>query len=294
VPGRGEDATAHHLVTGRADTNTVSNGVVLGGYLFTSAGAVDHRLSVSYQWEDRWTLAYLVGVDHYSDLAVFRPSGETRAGNVVRALTTGLTETPPADTLPGLDVGDPVTVASRTDDGVTTENGVILAVDTSSATPAGQPLIDLVDTSARQPERPGALLVDRHGDVAGIVVGTSSTLASALPTDLALAIAERLAQQGWANETWIGFMGIDQPDGVEVVDVTPDGPAATAGLRPGDIISFLDGAPIDHMGGITAGLRRAVPGDTLVVLVRRNGELVALRIEAAAYPNERLSEPTGG
>ena len=61
------------------------------------------------------------------------------------------------------------------------------------------------------------------------------------------------------------------------------------------MIAFLDGSPIDHMGGVTAGLRRAEPGDTMVIVVDRDGAFVSLRVTAETYrASIDLIEPVGG
>ena len=70
--------------------------------------------------------------------------------------------------------------------------------------------------------------------------------------------------------------------------------AAEGGLRPGDIIAFFDGAPIEDMGGVTAGLRRTRPGDTTILVVERAGEFIAVRVTASSYETEAISEPIGG
>lgn len=275
------------LVDIAVGTELVASAIMVNGYLIMSATAVGNQLSVSYSRQGQWALAYLVGVDPYSDLAVFRASTESRAGQALQALSSNLdgaeavwepTSSPAA--------GDEVTSVSITENGLETSTGFVLATDRTGTTNEGQPLIGLIDTNLRLPEHRGTVLIDATGNVVGVVIDTSSSLASAIPIGDAVAIADRLTQQGWANETWIGFVGFDQEDGVEVIDVTAGGPAATADLRPGDVIRYLDGARIDHMGGITAGLRRAAPGDTITVVVERGGELVALRIEVSAYETE--------
>lgn len=294
----------NHLARIAIGSKVVAGGILLDGYLITSASAVGNQLSVSYVHQDTTSIAYLVGIDPFSDLAVFRPSAESRAGRTLQALTIDFAEHPavsvddmiPVDeTAPvGTGHGDDVILAAISDGGLESADGIVIAIDRDGVTPEGHPLIGLIDTNIRRPDYLGSLLLAPDGAVIGIVVNTSSSLVSAIPVRDAVAIADRLNQRGWANETWIGFVGIDQDDGVEVIDVTVDGPAAAAGLQPGDVIRFLDGAPIDHMGGVTAGLRRAAPGDTIIVIVTRADELLALRVEAKAYDRKAVSEPVGG
>ncbi len=288
-------ATAEdQLVRITIGTNQVASGVLADGYLITSASAVGNRLSVSYSHRDRWALAYLVGIDPFSDLAVFRSSAQSRAGRTLQALSTNVDEGTPEwgnDRVdPTAAPGHRITSVSLTENGLESAAGTVLAIEHNGMTSIGQPLIGLIDTSIRRPDFLGSALIDVDGNVVGIVVDTSSSLASAIPIGDATAIADRLSQQGWANETWIGFVGMDQDDGVEVVDVTSGGPADTADLRPGDVVRYLDGARIDHMGGITAGLRRAEPGDMVVMVVERAGELIAVRIQVTTYESASLGD----
>jgi putative serine protease PepD len=274
---------------------------MFAGYLLTSASAIGNQLSVGTTAEGRRTTAYLVGVDPFSDLAVYRLAFETRATRPFETIATASALADPAWPDPPIGAertisnGDPVSVAAFSDDRVEFATGTIIGTDRRATTPGGQPLVGLLDTTVRRPDRSaGSLLLTNDGEPIGIVVDTSSSLASAVPIDDAVMIADRLADRGWANATWIGFIGMDHDRGVEVVDVTADGPAAEGGLRPGDIIAFFDGAPIEDMGGVTAGLRRAEPGDVAILVVERDGQFVAVRVTASSYQTEAISEPIGG
>lgn len=283
-----EAVANEQLVDIAIGSELIASGILVDGYLITTTSSVGNQLSVSYFHQEQWALAYLVGIDPYSDLAVFRSSTESRAGRTLEALSTNLDDTSAGwDTgsasIPLPAVGDEIMSVALTDDGVVDVSGFVLATERSGMTVDGQPLIGLIDTNVRLPDHRGGVLIDTNGDVVGIVVNTSSSLVSAIPIGDAVAIADRLTHQGWANETWIGFVGIDHDSGVEVIDVTLGGPAANADLRPGDLIRYLDGARIDHMGGVTAGLRRAELGDVITVVVERSGELLAVRIEVSSY-----------
>ena len=299
MPDTAATVAHDHLISITAGADVVATGVVVDGYLMTSASAVGNRLSVNYSRNGSTQLAYLVGVDPFSDLAVFRPSTESRAGRTLKGLTSTLTDDAneqPAAEPPTIETasGSAVILASMDDDGMSTAYGFVIGTDSEGVTPEGQQLIGLLDTSIRRPDQLGSLLLTPEGTMLGLHVDTSSSLASVIPMADALVIAERLHQQGWANETWIGFMGIDQDDGVEVIDVEEDGPAAQAGLQAGDVIHFFDGAPIENMGGITAGLRRAAPGQTIMIVIERSNERITLQVTAASYERSRVSGSSGG
>lgn len=294
-------AALEHIVPVYVGSELTATGVMFAGYLLTSASAIGNQLSVGTTDEGEPTTAYLVGVDPFSDLAVYRPAVETRTTRSFETIATASALDEPAWPEVSTDAertakgGDPVSVAAFADNRVEIATGTIIATDQRATTPGGHPLVGLIDTTVRRPDRSaGSLLLTNEGHPVGIVVDSSSSLASAVPINDAVMIANRLAERGWANATWIGFIGMDHDRGVEVVDVTVDGPAAEGGLRPGDIIAFFDGAPIEDMGGVTAGLRRAEAGDIAILVVERAGKFVAVRVTTSSYETEAISESIGG
>lgn len=305
-----ERAAEFHTVGVHVGATSVASGVLIDGYVLTSASAVGDQLSVQISHEtDELSLAYLVGIDPFSDLAVYRPSLAAHGADAWARLTLEVLDESPESSpttepwqaendagLVELTRGDDVFVASMSEDGLVIDAGIVIGFDRYGQTVGGQPIVGLIDTTVRRSDTSaGGLLMTGDGSVVGVVADTSSSLASAVPLTSAVQIAQHLTEQGWASETWIGFTGIDLDGGVEVVEVAPGGPADIAGLRAGDVIAFLGGAPIEHMGGITAGLRRAEPGDVIIVVVERAGQFVSLQVTAEAYGAEAtLTAPVGG
>jgi len=64
--------------------------------------------------------------------------------------------------------------------------------------------------------------------------------------------------------------------GVRVAEVIPGSPAAAAGLRPGDVLVSLDGTPLADVRGYSAALKAHQAGDTITLIVRRDGEEMTL------------------
>jgi serine protease Do len=69
-----------------------------------------------------------------------------------------------------------------------------------------------------------------------------------------------------------------------VEDVRPGSPAAKAGLRPDDLISFADGDPVPSVAAFAALVRRAAPGQTIRLEVRRGGALVTVELTLTDPP----------
>lgn len=70
--------------------------------------------------------------------------------------------------------------------------------------------------------------------------------------------------------------------GVKVAAVTPDSPAAAAGIRPGDVITALDGQAVNTLAEYAAALRGRQPGDTVTVTLRRDGAELTVAVTLAA------------
>jgi hypothetical protein len=102
-----------------------------------------------------------------------------------------------------------------------------------------------------------------------------------------------------------GFTGISNPnpprpfpilgvvigaDGITAIEVPPGGPAAEAGIRPGDQIIGYDGQPWPGAPNVLGLLANYSPGDTLPLLIRRNNEPVEVPVVLGAHPT-RIIEP---
>lgn len=97
---------------------------------------------------------------------------------------------------------------------------------------------------------PGALMADRHGAVVGLLLPTGQFL----PAGPALAIARTLAEG--RGLLWLG-LGVSEhrnpihfgtPSGVVVIEATSSGPAATAGIRRGMVLTRLDEQDVSRFG----------------------------------------------
>lgn len=192
-------------------------------------------------------------------------------------------------------VGDPV-VAIGAPLGLesTVTTGIVSAVNRPvSAGPADQnAFINAIQTDAAiNPGNSGGPLVNMRGEVIGInsaIARNPSSEASgniglgfAIPSRQAARTAEQLIETGTATYPIIGVL-LDRSyggEGVKVTEqgepgqpaVTPDGPADQAGIRPGDVITGLDGRPVTEPDQLIVGIRAREPGDTVTLTVRGDG-----------------------
>ena len=96
----------------------------------------------------------------------------------------------------------------------------------------------------------GGPLVNLDGEIIGINEVGLASLGGAIPANLAKSVADQLIEKGSVERSWIGLepqpllRGSDVERGVLVAGVIADSPAATAGLRAGDIVTEFDGAAV--------------------------------------------------
>ena len=265
--------------------------IVNGGYIITNNHVVASGGEIEVVFNDKKRLpATLTGRDAGSDIAVLKPQGQ----HSLPPLTPGNSDE--------LAVGDPVIAIGSPlglDSSVTT--GIVSALN--RAVPTGgengeiSSYLNAIQTDAAiNPGNSGGPLVDGKGRVIGIntailtvggrgLGGESQSgsigLGFAIPINQAKRVAESIINTGSVKQARIGVIPDPQfqeggariigsaPQGQE--PVTPNGPADKAGLRPGDVITKVDGRPIDGPADLVALIRSKAPGDRIQVTYQRDG-----------------------
>lgn len=155
----------------------------------------------------------------------------------------------------------------------------------------GQSLVDLIQTDAPiSPGNSGGALVDAEGAVIGISEAYippqagAVSLGFAIPAATVVDIAQQLEEDGRAEHAFAGFvpapitpqiadqLGVGTTEGVIVAQIVDGGPADEAGLRPGDIITAIEGTKTPTPEDLLAVLRKQAPGDTLQFTVQSPGQ----------------------
>ena len=149
-------------------------------------------------------------------------------------------------------------------------------------------LVDLIQTDAAiSPGNSGGALVNARGEVVGINVAYippeqgAVAIGFAIPGATAVDVVGQLLRDGRATHSYLGVqpdqvtrevaaqLGLDQARGVVVLAAIDGGPAAKAGLRPGDVIVALDDATVETVEDLYAELRQRKPGSrTRLTFVR--------------------------
>jgi serine protease Do len=253
--------------------------------MLTSAHVVESRRGrprIQATFTDgREVAARVIGSDPLSDLAVLRAEGEAlppaELGDAARLRVGQLV----------VAIGNPHGFAGS----VTA--GVVSALGRSLPTRAGavaRVVDDVIQTDAAlNPGNSGGALVDGHGRVVGINTAVAGVgLGLAVPINATTrGIVSALMRDGRVRRAWIGIAGGTRPlpprvaaavgreRGVEVVEVTPDSPAAGSGLRAEDLVVAIDGLPVrgvDDMHRLLTGER--IGRDCELTVVRDGRELV--------------------
>lgn len=172
--------------------------------------------------------------------------------------------------------------------------GVVSAVGRQNLPAGGPKYGDFVQADLNlNPGNSGGPLVDQAGRVTGIttaIIGGANGLAFASPIEMIETVVERLLKDGRFVRGFAGLFvkpvswkaarraGLDRPQGARVRGVVQGGPAAQAGLRPGDIILRFGATPVDDAGGLPWLIAAARPGSTIPLTVARGPERLALSL----------------
>jgi S1-C subfamily serine protease len=170
--------------------------------------------------------------------------------------------------------------------------GIISAVD--QAIPQGNSARAVLQTDAAiNPGNSGGPLVDREGRVIGInvsifsVSGANDGVGFAVPIDVAHDIAERVVA---GEEIESGYLGVSLGEiqtgraGALIAEVTEGSAADQAGLQVDDIVVSIDGAPVQGGGDLAAQVVAHQPGDTVDLVVIRDGQEITLPVTLGQRP----------
>ena len=147
-------------------------------------------------------------------------------------------------------------------------------------------------------------------DVYGRVVGVNTAIYSpsggsvgigfAVPADLAASVSRQLTTGKTIRRGYIGasvvtltpglaksgrLAGVDR--GVLVAEVVEGGPSARAGLKPGDVITAVDGRTVTANNELTRAVSRSKPGQLVRLAIVRDGRRRTVIVRAGTRPAER-------
>ncbi len=260
------------------------------GYLLTNNHVTANAEQIVVALKDgRETLARVIGSDPETDLAVLKIDLAD-----LPAITLGHSDR--------IRVGD-VTLAIGNPFGV----GQTVTMGIISATGRNQLGLntyeDFIQTDAAiNRGNSGGALVDADGNLIGINTaiisesGGSQGIGFAIPVKLALEVMKSIIEHGQVIRGWLGVevqsltqelaesFGQEGRPGIVVAGVYRDGPAARAGLQPGDLILSIDGVQSADGRSSMNQVARARPGENIDIDILRNGKPLTLTAEVGMRP----------
>jgi serine protease Do len=181
--------------------------------------------------------------------------------------------------------------------------GIVSHIGRSDISPVGRPgTYDFIQTDASiNPGNSGGPVLNLRGEVVAIATAVNATgqgIGFAVPINMAKEILGQLRDKGRVDRSWLGI-AVRSPepgersDGVVVTEVTAGGPAESAGLVPGDVITGFAGREVHTPAKLRWYASTAGVGRRVEVRVRRGeGPERAVRVSLAAPPVEsRLPQP---
>jgi S1-C subfamily serine protease len=280
-------------VQGARERGGLGSGIVISpdGLVLTNSHVVGSSRHIRLRdHEGIVTDARVLGVDPDTDLALLRADGardrhyaslgnskSLRRGQLVVA------------------IGNPLGFES------TVTAGVVSALGRSIRSVSGRTIEDVIQTDAAlNPGNSGGPLVSSAAEVIGIntaIISGAQGICFAVPSNTAQFVLSEIIRHGYVRRAYIGVSGqtapiprrhavvagIDNKMGALLAQIEPDGPAAKAGLLPGDVVIRLDGVDVNGVDDLIRVLDRDRVDRTLEMDVLRMGRLRAIDI----HPVER-------
>jgi serine protease Do len=264
------------------------------GLILTNAHVVREAKEVQVKLADRREYAAKVlGSDPVTDIAVLRIDAKN--------LPTVQLGDPKQ-----LEVGDPV-LAIGAPYGLeqTATQGIVSAKGRSLP---GDAVVPFIQTDAAvNPGNSGGPLFDGNGTVVGINAqiysrsGGYQGLSFAIPIDVALKVKDQIVATGKANHARLGVtvqdlnqtlaesFGLNRPDGALVASVGKGSAAEAAGLKPGDVITEVNGQVVTRSGSLSSLIGLSTPGERVKLKVWRDKSAREIEAKLGSVEVEKLA-----
>src|ERR1700681_46204 len=275
----------------------LGSGVIVSadGYILTNNHVVNNASEIQVALNDgRQFTAKVIGSDPKTDVALIR----IKADNLPALTLTDSDKIEVGDVV--LAIGNPFGI------GQTVTKGIVSAKD---RTTSGEMDEDFIQTDAAiNPGNSGGALVDTEGRLVGINSailtrsGGNQGIGFAVPANLCRWVMDSLVQNGRVDRGFLGVMiqnltpelatafKLDRTTGALVGDVSPGSPADKAGLKSGDVITQLNGKPIEDASQLKLRVAETTPGSKVQLTVNRNGESKTFDVTLGNLPDNKVAK----
>ena len=278
---------------GSQSQSGLGSGVIMSsdGYVLTNNHVVQEADHIEAVLADgRRANARVIGADPESDLAV---------------LKIDLPDLPvmtPSDS-DRIEVGDRVlAIGNPFGVGQTVTSGIVSALGRDQL--GINTFENFIQTDAAiNPGNSGGALTDEQGRLLGINTaiysrsGGSLGIGFAIPVNVARQALQDIVQNGRVVRGWIGVestaltpelaenLGAASAQGAIITGVLNGGPAARAGMRPGDVVTRINGRPIRTVAELRAGITALRPGTAATFTALRQGQNVEMQLVPGLRPS---------
>ena len=252
---------------------TSGSGVILDarGYVATNYHVIKDAESIQITLNDsRKAIARLIGSDPETDLAILK----IELGNLPQAQVADIRKLKIGDI--ALAIGYPFRI------GQTVTQGIISATGRTQV--SANTYENFLQTDAAiNPGNSGGALINDKGELVGInsliftKTGVFNGIGFAIPIDMAINVLGQIVKYGYVVRGWLGVggqaltpsilnkLGLKNISGILVTDVDTQGPGDKASLKPGDIITHMNGQTIESAQDILNIVANGKPGDSIEV-----------------------------
>ena len=277
----------------------LGSGVIVSssGFILTNNHVVEGADEIEVSLNDsRRARAKIIGTDPDTDLAVLKIELDR-----LPVIVLGSSDS--------LQVGDQVlAIGNPFGVGQTVTSGIVSALGRNQL--GINTFENFIQTDAAiNPGNSGGALVDTSGNLLGINTaiysrsGGSMGIGFAIPVSTARLVMEGIVRDGQVRRGWIGVepseltpelaetFGIKARQGVIITGVLQNGPAAQAGIRPGDVIVEVAGQPVNSVSELLSRVAALKPGTAAQVSLARREQTLKLELTPGLRPRPRPTTP---
>ena len=271
----------------------LGSGVIVSpaGYILTNHHVIEEADQIEVVLTDgRKSEAQVIGTDPETDLAILKVQMKE-----LPVITLGDSD--------ALAIGDAVlAIGNPFGVGQTVTSGIVSAL---GRTQLGiNTFENFIQTDAAiNPGNSGGALVDAQGRLMGINTaiysrsGGSMGIGFAIPTSTARSVMEAIVRDGHVTRGWIGVepqnlstelvesLHLSENKGVIITGVLQNGPAAKAGIRPGDVITVVGDRNVDNVAQLLSAVAALPPDQPANLIVVRKGQKNAVRVIPGRRPS---------
>ena len=147
----------------------------------------------------------------------------------------------------------------------------------------------------------GGPMVNMAGEVVGVNTAIVSNMGGnmgigfAIPSNIAKNVMDQLMSTGSVSRSYIGIemqqidhnlaaaLGLPRPEGALIAVVIKNSPAEKAGLKQGDVITKLNGSPVQSIGAFRTSIALMPPGSKIQLSLLRNGQPIEQTVETEKF-----------